>query len=82
MQDSQVNDVSDEETIHGQGRSARQDNVAFKDSAERCIPKGIKEPAENINWQTGCGTSNSKHCGRRRIRITRICLHNHDVHSQ
>ena len=37
---------------------------SFKESAKRRIPKGIKEAAENINWQTGSGTSKSKHRGR------------------
>ena len=37
---------------------------SFKESAKRRIPKGIKEAAEKINWQTGSGTSKRK---RRRL---------------
>jgi len=37
---------------------------SFKESAKRRITKGMKEAAENINWQTGSGASKSKHRGR------------------
>jgi len=44
---------------------------SFKESAKRRIPKGIKEAAENINWQTGSGTSKSKRRGRARVLLPR-----------
>jgi len=43
----------------------------FKESAKRRIPKDIKEAAENINWQTGSGTSKSKRRGLPRTRSRR-----------
>ena len=44
---------------------------SFKESAKRRIPKGIKEAAENINWQTGSGTWKSKRRGVPRNRRRR-----------
>jgi len=40
----------------------------LKESTIRRIPKGIKEAAEKINWQTGSGTSKSKRRGLPRNR--------------
>ena len=44
---------------------------SLKESAKRRIPKGIKEAAEKINWQTGSGTSKSKRPGLPRNRRRR-----------
>jgi len=44
---------------------------SLKESAKRRIPKGIKEAAEKINWQTGSGTWKSKRRGLPRNRRRR-----------
>ena len=58
---------------------------SLKESAKRRTPKGIKEAAEKINWQTGSETSKSKRRGvprNRRRRHNTTSLHENGLCSR